>query len=144
MLKATLIGNLGNDPEMRYSAGGSPFLRFNVASNFRTRSPEGEWQDKTEWVRVTVMGQRAETLSQYLKKGSRVYVDGRLEARPWTDQQGQVRAGLEVVANEVQFMSARADDEQNAGGEGQGWKPIQAPARASKPADDDDLSSLPF
>src|SRR5262249_4670052 len=54
MLKATLIGNLGNDPEMRYSANGAPFLRFNVASNFRTRTPEGEWQDKTEWVRVTV------------------------------------------------------------------------------------------
>ena len=60
MLKATLIGNLGNDPEMRYSAGGAPFLRFNVASNYRARTPEGEWQDKTEWVRVTVFGQRAE------------------------------------------------------------------------------------
>ena len=60
MLKATLIGNLGNDPEMRYSASGSPFLRFNVASNFRARTPEGEWQDRTEWVRVTVFGQRAE------------------------------------------------------------------------------------
>ena len=110
MLKASIIGNLGNDPEMRYSAGGAPFLRFNVASNFRARSPEGEWQDKTEWVRVTVFGQRAETLGQYLKKGSRVYVDGRLEARPWTDQQGQVRAGLELVASDVEFMSTRSDD----------------------------------
>jgi len=97
---------------MRYSANGQPFLRFNVASNYRTRTPEGEWQDKTEWVRVTVTGQRAESLSQYLHKGSRVYVDGRLEARPWKDQQGQVRAGLEVMANEVQFMSQRQGDEQ--------------------------------
>ena len=116
MLSCSVIGNLGNDPEMRYSAGGSPFLRFNVAANFRARTPEGEWQDKTEWVRVTVTGQRAESLSQHLKKGSRVYVDGRLEARPWTDQQGQVRAGLEVVANEVQFMSARAQDDEQRGG----------------------------
>lgn len=116
MLSCSVIGNLGNDPEMRYSAGGSPFLRFNVAANFRTRTPEGEWQDRTEWVRVTVTGQRAETLGQYLKKGSRVYVDGRLEARPWTDQQGQVRAGLEVVANEVQFMSARQQDDEQRGG----------------------------
>jgi single-strand DNA-binding protein len=107
MLKATLIGNLGNDPDMRYSANGSPMLRFNVAANYRTRTPEGEYQDRTEWVRVTVTGNRAETLAQYLKKGSRVYVEGRLEARPWTDQQGQIRAGLEVLASEVQFMSAR-------------------------------------
>src|SRR5437868_14376361 len=161
MLKAMIIGNLGNDPEMRYSAGGQPFLRFNVASNFRTRTPEGEWQDKTEWVRVTVTGQRAESLGQYLKKGSRVYVDGRLEARPWTDQQGQVRAGLEVVANEVQFMSSRADDERMGGGGSGGGgdrdaassrpagsssaPPRQSAQRAQpQPDEDSDLEDLPF
>ena len=111
MPKAQIIGNLGSDPDMRYAASGAPFLRFNVAANSRARSPEGEYQDRTEWVRVTVTGNRAETLSQHLKKGSRVYVDGRLEARPWTDQQGQARAGLEVLANDVQFMSYRTDDE---------------------------------
>ena len=109
MLKAMLIGNLGNDPELRYSANGAPFLRFNLASNYRTKTAEGNWEDRTEWVRVTVTGQRAESLSQYLKKGTKVYVDGRLEARPWTDNQGQVRAGLEVMANEVQFMTSRDD-----------------------------------
>jgi single-strand DNA-binding protein len=167
MLKASIIGNLGNDPEMRYSANGAPFLRFNVASNFRARTPEGEWQDKTEWVRVTITGQRAESLSQYLKKGSRVYVDGRLEARPWTDQQGQVRAGLEVMANEVQFMSSRADDERMGGGEGGGdfgggggsaprnapprgqsgggSAPRSAPPRSRQEPDEDaDLEDLPF
>lgn len=170
MLKATIIGNLGNDPEMRYSQNGAPFLRFNVASNFRTRTPEGEWQDKTEWVRVTVTGNRAETLSQYLKKGSRVFVDGRLEARPWTDQQGQVRAGLEVMANEVQFMSSRADDEARAsgmsggddfgggtgGGGGNrpapqreqrsgGQTPPRQPSRAPAPEpEESDLEDLPF
>ena len=157
MLKAMLIGNLGNDPEMRYSAAGQPFLRFNVASNYRTRTPEGEWQDRTEWVRVTVTGSRAESLSQYLRKGSRVYVDGRLEARPWTDQQGQVRAGLEVMANEVQFMSSRADDERMASGGsggrdmsgppsgGSSGPPRQAPSRSSQPTEDEgDLEDLPF
>jgi len=159
MLKAMLIGNLGNDPEMRYSAGGQPFLRFNVASNFRTRTPEGEWQDKTEWVRVTITGARAESLSQYLRKGSRVYVDGRLEARPWTDQQGQVRAGLEVMANEVQFMSSRADDERMGGGGrdpsgppsggtpgGSSSPPPRSQAPRPSPAQDDDsdLEDLPF
>jgi single-strand DNA-binding protein len=158
MLKATLIGNLGNDPDMRYSANGSPFLRFNVASNYRVRSPEGEWQDKTEWVRVTVFGQRAETLQQYLKKGSRVYVEGRLEARPWTDQQGQIRSGLEVMASDVEFMSSRADDEQrgsggggydspprdrpSSGGGGSASRPAAKPA--SEPMDEGDLEDLPF
>jgi len=164
MLKATIIGNLGNDPEMRYSAGGAALLRFNVASNYRARSPEGEWQDRTEWVRVTVFGQRAESLSQYLKKGSRVYVEGRLEARPWTDQQGQIRAGLEVTALDVEFMSSRADDEARASGTGGddfgggmgGNRP--APRERSAPApsrpaprqqqqaepDETDLEDLPF
>ncbi|MDP8923029.1 MAG: single-stranded DNA-binding protein [Chloroflexota bacterium] len=160
MLKAVLIGNLGGDPDMRYSPDGRPFLRFNVACNYRARSPEGEWQDKTEWVRVTVFGQQAERLSQYLRKGSRVYVDGRLEARPWTDQQQQVRAGLEVIANDVQFMSSRADDER-MGGEGGGAYSGGArdggaaagsggPARAgggrapAEPVDEGDLEDLPF
>src|SRR3954468_19432346 len=117
MLKASVIGNLGTDPELRYSPSGTPSLRVNVASNFRARTPEGEWEDRTEWVRVIVFGQRAESLAQYLKKGMRVFVDGRLEARPWTDRENRVRAGLELVANEVEFTSTRqADDEEPHGG----------------------------
>src|SRR5215218_6734762 len=129
MLKCVLIGNLGGDPDLRYSPEGRAFLRMNVACNFRARSPEGEWQDRTEWVRVTVFGQQGERLSQYLRKGSRVYVEGRLEARPWTDQQGQVRAGLEVVANDVEFMSSRTDDEARGGGGGGDDYGESAPAR---------------
>jgi single-strand DNA-binding protein len=161
MLKASVIGNLGNDPEMKYSANGAPFLRFNVASNFRARTPEGQWEDRTEWVRCTVFGQRAESLSQYLKKGMRVFVDGRLEARPWTDQQGGVRAGLELVASDVEFMSSRSEDEQRAGGGGGGEyrerssggggggsRPRPAPQQQqSRQAPDDDggdLDDLPF
>jgi single-strand DNA-binding protein len=157
MLKATIIGNLGGDPDMRYSASGAPFLRFNVASNYRTRTPEGEWQDRTEWVRVTVFGQRAESLASNLHKGTRVYVDGRLEARPWTDQQGQVRAGLEVVATDVVYMSSRAEDEARAsagdseGGpaprerSGAGSPPArQAPQSRPDAADEGDLEDLPF
>jgi len=132
---------------MRYSANGQPFLRFNVASNYRTRTPEGEWQDKTEWVRVTVTGQRAESLSQYLHKGSRVYVDGRLEARPWKDQQGQARAGLEVMANEVQFMSQRQADEQPVTAsvaDERRDRPVSEPLAVGAGRDDGDLDDLPF
>lgn len=110
MLKASLIGNLGADPEMRYSASGSPFLRFNVASNFRSKNQAGEWEDRTEWCRVTVTGARAERLGEMLKKGSRVFVDGRLEARPWTDSRSEIKAGLEVMADSVEFMSSREQD----------------------------------
>ena len=138
MLKATTIGNLGNDPELRYSASGSPFLRFNVAANFRARNQSGEWEDRTEWVRVTVMGQRAETLANMLRKGSRVYVEGRLEARPWTDQQGQVRAGLEVVASEVQFFNSRQDDQQQPAAR------QAAPARQQQTTDVVDFEDVPF
>jgi single-strand DNA-binding protein len=132
MLKAQIIGNLGGDPEIRYSADGKPFVRMNVAANYRNRSPEGEWQDKTEWIRVTVIGQRAEFLGQYLRKGSKIYAEGRLEARPWTDQQGQIRAGLEVVANEVEFMSTRADDEARSGDSGRVGAGVGVPTLTSE------------
>ena len=127
MLKTQIIGNIGGDPDLKYSSAGSPFLRFNVASNGRSRNQSGEWVDTTEWVRVTVFGQRAEKLAEMLKKGMRVFADGRLEARPWTDQQGNVRAGLELVASDVEFFSPR---------EGQ---PVAA-GRGASDADDD----IPF
>lgn len=111
MLKAVLIGNIGGEPEMRYAQDGSSLLRFSVASNGRTKLQNGEWVDRTEWVQVTVFGNRAEAISQYLHKGMKVYVDGRLEARPWTDQQGQVRAGLSITAAEVQFVTPRSDED---------------------------------
>jgi single-strand DNA-binding protein len=138
MLQASIIGNLGSDPEVRYSANGTPMLRANVASNYRTRTPEGEYEDKTEWVRLTVLGKRAETLGQHLRKGTKVYASGRLEARPWTDNAGNVKAGLELLANDVEFMSARQDD-------GQQMRPTTTVNRQpQRRADDDDLEGLPF
>lgn len=119
MLKASVIGNIGSAPEMKYSANGSPFLRFSVASNGRVRDQQGNWSDETTWVRVTVFGQRAESLSKLLDKGTRVFVDGRLEARPWTGQNGQVNAGLEMVATDCEFMSARSED-------GNGQTPVRS------------------
>jgi single-strand DNA-binding protein len=110
MLKLSVIGNLGNDPELKMAATGTAVLRFNVAANYRAKNEQNEWADRTEWVRCTVFGKRAESLAEMIRKGSRVYVEGRLEARPWTDNQGQVRAGLELVTDTVEFMSSRQDD----------------------------------
>lgn len=106
MLTAAVIGNLGSDAEMKYSANGSPLLRCNVAANLRVKE-EGEWTEKTEWVRVTVFGARAESLSRFLTKGTKVFVSGRLEARPWTTKDGEVRAGLEITAGDVELCSPR-------------------------------------
>jgi single-strand DNA-binding protein len=155
MLKATIIGNLGGDPdEPRYTADGRPFVRFNMASTYRGRGQDGETQEKTEWVRVTVFGRQAEMVSQYLRKGSRIYVEGRLESRPWIDNQQQPRAGLEVLANDVQFVTNRADDEaaglravdapraETAGAPAQ---PARAAGpRSQPPGDDSELEDLPF
>ncbi len=142
MLKCSVIGNLGSDPELQYSASGQPTLRMNVASNFRARTPEGEWQDRTEWVRVVVFGQRVETLAPLLKKGMRIYVDGRLEARPWTDRAGAVRAGLEIVAGDVEFAGARQE-----GGEPpapRGSVADERPRPESQADDGGDLDDIPF
>src|SRR4051794_41906738 len=106
MLKATLIGNLTADSDLRYSASGKPMLQFNVASNHRTRTPEGEYVDRAEFVRVTIVGQRAEGLGQYLKKGTKVCVFGKLEARPWTTREREIRAGLEILAVDVEFFNS--------------------------------------
>lgn len=107
MLKATIVGNIGSDPQMQFTPNGQGLLRFSVASNYRVRDQAGTWSDATEWVRVAVFGKRAETLQQHLRKGMRVYVDGRLEARPWTDRAGNVQAGLELTASDVEFVSSR-------------------------------------
>lgn len=128
MLKASVIGNLGSDPDMKYLPSGAPMLQMNVASNYRVKSQSGEWSDATEWVRVTLFGKRAETLSGMLKKGMRVFVDGRLEARPWTGRDGTVHAGMELVASDVEFFSQRNDAGQ--------------PARQRPAGDEDDLESF--
>ncbi len=139
MLKAAILGNLGNDPEMRYAASGTPTLRFNVACNGRVKDPNGEWMEETTWVRVTVFGNRAESLSQILRKGTKVYADGRLEARPWTDNGGNVRAGLELVADTVELCSPRQQDDGY-----QQRPPTTVNRQPQQGADDGDLESLPF
>ncbi len=110
----TLVGNLGQDPEMRYTPSGVPVTSFSVAVNKTWTNQEGQRQDKTTWFRVTTWRKQAEIVSQYLTKGSRVLVVGEVdEARPWTDRDGNNRASLEVTANQVRFMSGR---DENTGG----------------------------
>jgi len=107
--KVILIGHLGKDPEVRYSAGGSAVANITVATNESWRDKaSGEKQEKTEWHRVVFFGKLAEIASEYLKKGSQVYIEGRLQTRKWQDKEGQDRYTTEIVANNMTMLGSRA------------------------------------
>ena len=105
--KVMIIGNLGKDPEMKYTPQGTPITTFSVAVSRNRKSPEGQMIDETEWFRVVAWERLAETCNEYLHKGSKVYIEGRLQTRKWTGQDGQERQMVEVVANEMLLIDPR-------------------------------------
>jgi single-strand DNA-binding protein len=142
MSKVQIIGNVGGDPEARYTQTGTKTVRFNVAVNNRRRNQDGSFQEETEWYRVTAFNRLAEFCEQYVSKGMRVYVDGRLRLDRWTGQDNTQRYTLEIMANDVQFMESRprGDDFEHGA-------PAQAPSRASSAPsamEPSDLEDLPF
>ena len=102
--KVMIIGNVGTDPEMRYTASGDAMTTFRVATNFRYTSREGERREETEWFSVIAWRNLAEQCSQFLQKGRRVYVEGRLRSRSWETPDGQRRFRNEVIADRVLFL----------------------------------------
>lgn len=107
--KVILIGRLGSDPNLRYTAGGTAVVQLSVATNDRVPAGEGNWEEKTEWHRVVVFGKNAENCANYLAKGRLVYVEGRLQTRQWEDNQGVRRYTTEIVAREVGFLGGAGD-----------------------------------
>ncbi len=105
-----LVGNLGRDPELRYTTQGTPVCSFTMATNERRRDKAGENQDVTTWFRVTLWGRQAETASQYLTKGRPIYVEGRLRVEEWNDKDGRSRYTLEVHATDMQFIGTRNEE----------------------------------
>ncbi len=105
--KVILVGNLGSDPEMRYTPNGKAVTSFNIATNRRYTTSAGESREETDWFRVSVWGKQAEQCNQSLSKGKQVYVEGRLHARSWEGQDGQMRTSLEVSAERVLFLGKR-------------------------------------
>lgn len=105
--KCMIIGNLGKDPEMRYTPSGQAVTQFSVASNRNFRDPQGEWQSETEWFRVVVWAEQAERVAENLRKGHKVYVEGRIQTRQWEDQTGNKRYTTELIANRVQSLERR-------------------------------------
>jgi single-strand DNA-binding protein len=115
--KLTIIGNLGHNPEMRYTPSGQPVTNFNVATNRRWTGSDGQQQEETIWIRVSVWGKQAEACNQYLQKGSQVFCEGRLTVdretggpRIWTDQNGNPRASYEMTAYQVKFLGGSRGD----------------------------------
>jgi len=107
--KVMLIGNLGADPEVRYTAGGSAIANIRLATAESWRDKEsGDMQERTEWHRVAFFGRLAEIAAEYLKKGSQVYVEGSIRTRKWNDKDGTERYSTEIVANEMQMLGGRA------------------------------------
>lgn len=112
--KITLVGNLGKDPELRYTPQGDAVCSFSMATNERKKDKSGEFQNVATWFRVTLWGRQAETASKYLTKGRQVYIEGRLRMEEYTDREGNIQKTLEVNGTDMQFIGSRED----AGGGG--------------------------
>ena len=125
--KVMIIGNLGKDPEMKYTGEGKPVTTFSVAVSRNWKSPDGQVSEETEWFRVVAWERLAETCNEYLHKGSKVYIEGRLKTRKWTAQDGQERQIVEVVASDMQTLDPRpqggySDENGGGGGGGGGYR----------------------
>jgi single-strand DNA-binding protein len=154
--KAMIIGNLGRDPEMRYTQSGQAVTQFTVAVNHSHKNASGEWIEETEWFRVVAWAALAERTAEHLRKGRKVYVEGRLQTRSWEDKDGQKRYTTELIASAVTALDrpreegaaepvgarpARRDASASPAG------PDDAPASPAGPGDDfgsGDLDELPF
>jgi single-strand DNA-binding protein len=154
LCKVMIIGNLGADPEMRYTPNGRPVTQFNVAVNQSTKNQQtGEWVEATDWFRISVWGDRAERAAENLRKGNRVFVEGRFKTREFEGRDGQKRTSLEITADSLVNLEKRSreGDEGQFGGPGggpSGPPSSAAPGGGSRGGgggfDDNELDDLPF
>lgn len=152
--KVTLIGNLGRDPETRFMPDGGRITNVSIATTETWKDKSGEKQEKTEWHRVSFFGKLAEITGEYLKKGSSIYVEGRLQTRKWQDKDGQDKYTTEIVASGMQMLGGRpggntgersADrDGGSKSGESSSGQSKPAPARAGGGKFDDFEDDIPF
>jgi len=108
--KVILIGNLGKDPEVKYTPSGLPVAKFSLATNERYKDKSGEWQDRTEWHNIVAWQRLAEIVGEYVKKGSKIYIEGRLQTSSWEDKQsGEKKYRTEIVAQDLVLLSGRGE-----------------------------------
>ncbi|MCA9740448.1 MAG: single-stranded DNA-binding protein [Deferribacteres bacterium] len=129
--KVILIGRLGADPELKYTPSGAAVTNFNIATNEVWKDKDGNFQERTEWHRLVLWQKLAERANEYLKKGHRVYVEGQLRTRDWTDKDGTKRYTTEVFVQQMQFLESR----EGSGGTGSSMPP---------PPSEDDMSGPDF
>ena len=125
--KVILVGNLGQNPEMRYTQGGQPVANMRLATTERYTDKSGQKQEQTEWHTVVAFGRLAEICGQYLTKGRQIYIEGRIRTRQWQDQQGQKRYTTEIVAQTMQMLGGRGERSESS---------APAATGATVPADD--------
>jgi single-strand DNA-binding protein len=107
--KVILVGRLGRDPETRYTGGGQAVANFSVATDESYKDKNGERQKRTEWHKIVVWGKQAEIAQQYLRKGSLIFIEGRIQSREWQDKEGQKRTSFEIVANNFRMLGGRSE-----------------------------------
>jgi single-strand DNA-binding protein len=145
--KVILVGRIGKDPEVRYTASGSAIVQFSVATNEPFRAEDGKWEERAEWHRVVAFDRLAETCSQLLSKGRLVYVEGKLRTRQWEDQQGVKRYTTEINARDIQVLDSAGQARQGesivSGESGQGASARSMNAQLP-PADGPPEDDIPF
>lgn len=141
-----IIGNLGNDPEMRYMPNGEPVANLSIATSETWNDKNtGEKREKTEWHRVVAYRRTAEIIGQYTRKGSKLYVEGKLQTRKWTDNNGVDKYITEIIADSVQLLDSRRDDQGGQQGyQQQGYQQQQRQQHNPPPQQDFDDSMIPF
>src|SRR5271167_4544741 len=107
--KAILVGRLGRDPDVRYTSSGQPVANFSLATDETFKDRAGERQKRTEWHKIVVWGKQAEIAQKYLRKGSLIYIEGRIQSREWQDKEGQKRTSFEIVATNFRMLGGRGD-----------------------------------
>ena len=165
----TLVGNLGSDPDKRFTQNGREYSSFSMAVNDNVRGPDGQWTEHADWFRITAWGRLAEIANQYLTRGSRIYVSGRFRTRDWQGNDGQTRTSMEVSASELLMLSGDRESSSGAppdrasrpssgaveswerAGRGQSTQPRPADSPQPRPADSPqprekeiDIDDLPF
>jgi single-strand DNA-binding protein len=156
--KCMIIGNLGRDPEMRYTPSGQAVTQFSVATNRNFRDQQGEWQSETEWFRVVIWGDRGERAAEQLRKGHKVYVEGRIQTRQWEDQSGNKRYTTELIADRVSSLERRDREDGppapndaaggygagSSGSSGSGSSGSGSPGASGSAGSAEDFDDLPF